>query len=136
MKQLILGVSLIFASHAALAGIAVIVHPSNAAAIDQSEIAKIYLGKTKSFSSGEQAVPLNLSESLPEREQFDSKALEKSSSQLKAYWSKLVFTGKGTPPKDIASMDEVVQLVSTNPNTIGYVDSSKVTSAVKVVAEF
>jgi hypothetical protein len=67
---------------------------------------------------------------------FNEKILNKTSSQMKAYWSKLVFTGKGTPPKELLSDKEVIDLVSKNPNMIGYIQKESVTAAVKVVATF
>lgn len=62
--------------------------------------------------------------------------LGKSESQYSAFWSKLVFTGRGTPPEMIATEDEMLNLVATNPNTIGFIDESKVDSNVKVVGTF
>jgi hypothetical protein len=59
--------------------------------------------------------------------------LGRSSSQVSAYWSKLVFTGKGIPPKEVADDAAVVDLVSKNPSVIGYIDKASVTDAVKVV---
>lgn len=125
-----------FMSFNALAEISVVVHPSNAASLDQSVISRIFLGKLKSFPGGEQAVPINQAESSATTDSFNKSVLKKSGSQLKAYWSKLVFTGKGTPPKVMASDQEVIDLVKSNPNIIGYVDSSAVTGDVKVIATF
>ena len=56
-----------------------------------------------------------------------------SESQLKSYWSKLVFTGKGQPPRDVQTDAEMIELVAGNPNIIGYVDISSVTDKVKVL---
>ena len=117
---------------AALAEVSVIVHPSNTAKIDPVAIERIFLGKEKAFSNGTKALPLNLAAAAPEREEFETKVLDKSPSQLKAYWSKLIFTGKGNQPAE-ASVAEMIELVSANPSTIGYVPSSAVTDAVKVI---
>ncbi|MPY23244.1 phosphate ABC transporter substrate-binding protein [Shewanella psychropiezotolerans] len=125
----------LFSLHA-VSGIAVIVHPDNGDSLDKKSISNLYLGKTKKFPGGAQAIPINLEERQVNRGEFDSTVLGKSSSQLKSYWSKKVFTGKGTPPKEFANDDEVIKLVSSNPNIIGYIDSSKVNDTVKVVAEF
>lgn len=133
-KALLVAATL-FAS-VAQAEIAVVVHPSNAANLDASNLSRIFLGKMKSFPGGVQALPLNQAEGNAVTSEFNSKVLKKSGSQLKAYWSKLVFTGKGTPPKAVGSDAEVISLVSTNPNLIGYVDASAVTADVKVVAKF
>lgn len=136
MKSKVAIVAMTLFAGVAQAEVAVVVHPSNSASLDQSNVARIFLGKMKSFPGAGQAVPLNQSESNAATAEFNSKVLKKSGSQLKAYWSKLVFTGKGTPPKAIASDAEVIKLVSTNPNMIGYVDSSAVTGNVKVVGKF
>ena len=60
----------------------------------------------------------------------------KSGSQYKAFWSKLVFTGKGKPPKEMSGDAAVIAAVSANPDAIGYVSASAVTDAVKVIATF
>ena len=62
--------------------------------------------------------------------------LSKTDAQLKAYWSKLTFTGKGTPPKELASEEEMMKLVAGNPSLIGFVDASKVDASVKVAFKF
>ena len=117
------------------AEMAVIVHPSNAASLDKAVISKIFLGKTKKFPGGGAVVPLNQAEGSAPRQAFNQNVLSKSSAQLKAYWSKLVFTGKGTPPKDV-SVSEAKSLVAANPNFIGYIDSAEADSSVKVVMSF
>jgi len=127
---------LLFASMTAAADVSVIVHPSNANAVDASTIEKIYTGKVKTFADGSKATPVRLSEGNPVSEEFNTKALNKSASQLKAYWSKLIFTGKGTPPKEVDSDAELLKLVATNPDHIGFVASGSVTGDVKVVFSF
>ncbi|CAM3999734.1 phosphate ABC transporter substrate-binding protein [Pseudoalteromonas byunsanensis] len=118
------------------AGVAVIVHPSNSSSFDDSVINRIFTGKEKSFSNGSKAIPIGQDAGNPVTEEFNTKVLNKSSAQLKAYWSKLIFTGKGTPPKEAANDAEVIQSVSTNPDTIGFISSGSVTGDVKVIKEF
>jgi len=120
----------------AMAEVAVIVHPSNSATVDQAEITRLFTGRGTTFSSGSKATPLNLAESVAARGEFDSKVLSKSSSQMKAYWSKLVFTGKGTPPKELNSDAEMKAAVAADANAIGYIDAAAVDGSVKVLAKF
>ena len=135
MKKLLFTLSLIF-SASAFSGVSVIVHPENGASLGEAEISRIFLGKMKSYPGAGPAVPINLAEGSAIRGTFEQTVLNKSASQIKAYWSKLVFTGKGTPPKDVASDAEVIGLVKSNPSLIGYVDSASVTPDVKVIATF
>lgn len=132
MKTVLLIAGLVL-SPLAQAEVAVIVHPSNAATLDADAVSKLYLGREKSFPGGAAAVPLALSDDAAATAEFNDKILKKPSSQLKAYWSKLIFTGKGTPPKEIASDAEMVKLISSNPNMIGFVDAKAVDGSVKVV---
>lgn len=131
LKKLIL-IPALTLSFMAIANVAVIVHPSNAATLSQEDVSKIFTGRAKSFTDGKAAEAVNLAEAVPVRADFDQKVLGRSSSQMKAYWSKLVFTGKGTPPKELASEQEVLDAVAKNPAAIGYVSSGAVTGSVKV----
>ncbi len=135
MKKLLIISSLVF-SQLAFAEVAVIVHPSNNNQLDEATVSKIFLGREKSFADGQSVVPLALADAAPASTAFNDAVLKKSSSQLKAYWSKLVFTGKGTPPKEIGSDEEMLKLVATNPSVIGYVDAAKVDASVKVALKF
>ncbi|MBK8973857.1 MAG: phosphate ABC transporter substrate-binding protein [Hahellaceae bacterium] len=137
LAQRLVAVTLLSALSAfASAEIAVVVHPSNKDAIDAKEVERIFLGKSKSFPGGAQALPINQSEGGAVRGAFDSGLLGKSASQMKAYWSKLVFTGKGTPPQEVPGDAEVKALIGSNPSTIGYIDAGSVDASVKVVHKF
>ena len=132
-----MAISSVFVASVASAEVAVIVSASNGNAnLDQDTIARVFLGKSKNFPDGSQAVPVDQNAGTASREAFNSTVLGKSSSQLKAYWSRLIFTGKGTPPKESGDDATVKDLVANNPNLIGYVDSSVVDGSVKVVHKF
>lgn len=118
----------------AWAEVAVIVHPSAGFdSLTEDDVARLFLGKSKSFPAGGQAVPVNQNEGSAARDKFNEGVCKKNASQYKAYWSQLVFTGKGTPPKDAGDDAAVKALVAANPTMIGYVDASAVDASVKVV---
>lgn len=120
----------------AMAETAVIVHPSNTDEIPQSMITQLYLAKRKAFPNGTPVTPLDLTEGSDLRAGFESAVLNKSGSQLQAYWSQLIFTGKGNPPEEKASDADVIADVSSNPAAIGYVDAASVNDSVRVVLTF
>lgn len=135
MKKIILASALSLCSLTSLANVAVIVNPNNANNLDAETIKKIYLGKLKSYDNGSKVNPVN-QDGNTITDEFNEKVVGKSSSQLNAYWSKLVFTGKGTPPEKLSSDQAVIDYVSGNNDAIGYIDGSKVSDKVKVVATF
>lgn len=126
LKNMILG-AVMLCSFSALANIVVIVNPANSTSVNADEIVRIYTGRSNAFNA------VNLAESVPLRAKFDEKGVGRTSAQLKAHWSKLVFTGKGTPPAELPSEEAVLEFVAKNPQAIGYVSADKVTDAVKVV---
>ena len=135
MKILTVIAALIFSS-SLWAEVEVIVHPSNAAALDKDSISRIFLGKTRGYPGGGEAIPVSMPKGDGAFDDFTKGVLGKSSKQLKAYWAKMVFTGKGTPPKEISSAAELSNLVANNPNIIGYVPAGSAGAGVKVVGKF
>ncbi|WP_032096663.1 MULTISPECIES: phosphate ABC transporter substrate-binding protein [unclassified Alteromonas] len=118
------------------ASTAIIINANNASGIDVEMVKRIYLGKSKAFPDGSRAIPLTFETGNGLRDTFNKDVLGKSESQYSAFWSKLVFTGRGTPPEMISNEDEMLTLVATNPNTIGFIDESKVDGSVKIVGTF
>lgn len=134
LKKLIIA-SIALTSFNAFSEVSVIVNTSNANSVDQSVIKKIFLGKSKTFPDGNKIIVYTLKDSNADAVDFRQNALKKSNSQYKSYWAKLAFTGKGTPPKE-ADDNEMINAIKNNPNAIGFINSSKVTADVKVIATF
>jgi hypothetical protein len=83
---------------------------------------------------GAEPYRFNLSGGKAARDEFETKVLNRDGSQVKAHWSKLVFTGKGTPPVELGDAAAVKAAVARNPNAISDSDSSSVDGCVRVVA--
>jgi len=116
--------------------VVVIVSASNATTtLSKNQIVDIFLGKANRFPDGSKVVPIDQAEGSAERDEFYLKASGKSAPQLKAYWSKIIFTGRGQPPRDVANGVEVKKLIAENPNAIGYMDRSLADASVKVLGE-
>lgn len=129
-----LAFGLSFTALPAFAEIVVIVSAKSAAtALTEQQAADVFLGKSSALPGGGQAVPVDQSESSAVREQFYTKVAGKTGAQMKAYWSKLIFTGKGQAPKDAGDSAAVKALVAGNPNIIGYIDKSAADATVKVL---
>lgn len=114
--------------------VAVVSAKSPVTSLNAAQIADIFLGKSSRFPDGTPAVPIDLPEESPVREKFYAEYTGKSPAQVKAYWSKIIFTGRGQPPKQVTTGAEAKKLVADNPNAIGYIDSKLVDSSVRVIA--
>ena len=134
LLRVALGAVLALAGAAASAQVAVVVNPkSPLASMTADQVSGIFLGKSNTLPSGATAVPTDLPDSAPTREVFYTKVTGKSTAQVKAAWSRLVFSGKATPPKELATAADVKKFVAGNPDAIGYIEKSAVDSSVKVV---
>ncbi|WP_305822383.1 hypothetical protein [Massilia brevitalea] len=116
------------ASVPAMAEVVVVVNPKAAeSSMTKDQVAQFFLGKSSAMP------PVDQSEDSPQRAEFYKKVTDKDASQAKALWSKLVFTGKATMPKEVANSAAVKAAVAANPKAIGYMDKASVDASVKVV---
>ncbi len=101
--------------------------------LSAEEINRIYLGKTKFLPNGIKVIPVDQASGSSAREKFYTNVIKKSDTEVKSYWSRVIFTGQGYPPIQESDDNAVKDLVSKNPNCMGYVDRSVVDGSVKVV---
>ncbi len=127
-----LALALTLAAPAVQAQVAVIVHPSNKAVIDDESIAKLFLGQVKTFPGGAPATPIEQKNgSLAE--EFHVQVLNKPEKEVRKIWARNVFTGGLKPPTHLDDDEAVLQFVANTPDAIGYVQASKVNNKVKVL---
>ena len=115
---------------------AIIVNPNNNVELSKKQIQRIFLGKMKSFPGGGSIIPLDVPPGEPIRDLFNQEIIKKSNQQVTSYWGRLIFTGKGLPPKVLANTTEIKKLISINPSTIGYIVDTEVDDSVKVIMKF
>jgi len=94
------------------------------------EVRKLFLGKSRKLPDGSRAVLVSNEAILSE---FNRSALRKADSQVKAAWSRLLFSGRAKPPVAFSNPADVVQYVAQNANAIGYVLTSQLAEGVKAV---
>ncbi len=107
-------------------GIAVVMGP-NAAPLTKDQITNIYLGRSFELK------PIDAPEGNPLREQFYKKLADRDPAQMKAVWSRIVFTGKGQSPIMLPDAADVKKAVNTDAKAIGYIDKAAVDASVKVL---
>jgi ABC-type phosphate transport system substrate-binding protein len=131
---LFVGLALGLASAAASADVvAVVSAKSPIAALSKAQVADIFLGKAIRFPDGTKAVPIDQAEGSAVRDEFYDKVAGKSAAQIKAYWSKIIFTGRGQPPPNVSNGVELKKRLVENPAAIGYIDRGLVDESVRMV---
>ena len=85
------------------------------------------------WSGGDTIRPIDLATKFPVREQFVRRVLKKTPAQLKTYWNQQIFSGKGVPPPEAGSPNDVLSYVLAHPGAIGYVPVDVESREAKVI---
>ena len=119
-RVLILLVALSFGQAARAQGVVLVsARAGGIPELDRETAAQLYLGRRTSLPDGRSARLLDLPAG-PERDLFYERLTAKNPSQIRAYWSRLVFTGRAQPPREAADADEVRRLLQSTPGAIAY----------------
>jgi ABC-type phosphate transport system substrate-binding protein len=128
VRKLLVAAALAATAASSAAETVVIVSTKNPATRMFSEqAAQFFLGKSTMFT------PVDQADGSAIRNEFYRKVTDKDAAQVKAIWSKLVFTGKAQAPREYKSSADVKKAVADDPKAIGYIDKSAVDDTVKVI---
>lgn len=126
----------VFISVAVQADIVVIAHASSPLkSLTREEIGRIYMKRMKHLPRAKQLelFPVSQSSVAGMQDAFYLHVTDKDQNQLRAYWARLLFTGKDKPPKDGKDDEGVKRLVAESPGTIGFIQSSALSQEFKVL---
>jgi len=106
---------------------------SSIEALRTDQVAAIFLGQSARFPDGALATALDQPIGSIERNQFYVRVTGKTPALLKAHWSKLVFTGRGQPPRELQDNAAVRRAVAEDTGLIGYIDREALDPSVRQV---
>jgi ABC-type phosphate transport system substrate-binding protein len=132
---LALALTLLVVNFATADVVAVVSSTSTITTLSNAQVIDIFLGKVNRFPDGTLAVPIDQMEGSPTRDEFYATFAGKSPAQLKSLWAKIIFTGRGQPPKAVPNNIEVRKLLAANPQAIGYIERSALDSTVKILLQ-
>jgi ABC-type phosphate transport system substrate-binding protein len=115
--------------------VAVVSSTSAVTTLSKDQVTDIFLGKVSRFPNGTQAIPIDQADGSPTRDEFYATYTGKSPAQVKSHWAKIIFTGRGEPPKAAATNAAARQLIAANPQAIGYLERNAVDSSVKILVQ-
>lgn len=114
-----------------MAGTLVIGHPG-LGKIDAQTVQKIFTGKVIELD-GVFVTAVNLVAGNVTRSRFLRTFVEKDDDAYAAYWTVRRYVGKGTPPKEMASSEQIIQFVQATPGAIGYIEEAELKHGMNVL---
>lgn len=100
--------------------------------LSAQQAAQLYLGRVQHLADG---TPVTLAD-LPAgalRDRFYEQLTGRNPAQIRAYWSRMVFTGRALPPTEVANVDELRTRLASDPQLIGYMPAKIAGNDVRVL---
>ncbi|MEO6079141.1 MAG: phosphate ABC transporter substrate-binding protein [Steroidobacteraceae bacterium] len=113
--------------------VAVVSSKNQVKTLSKTQVADIFLGKVRRFPDGTAALPIDQAEGSSARDEFYTKVAAKTAAQMKAHWSKIIFTGRGRPPLWGANIAELKKRIAENPSAIGYIDRAQLDASIREI---
>lgn len=89
--------------------------------LDQKQVMSLFLGRARNFPNGLAAKAFDYEIDSSIREVFFETLTGKQLSDIDAYWARLSYSGRAFPPKNLKSINEILEEVGRNKNAISYV---------------
>ncbi|GGX93975.1 phosphate ABC transporter substrate-binding protein [Massilia dura] len=102
-------------------------------ALRADQVADIFLSEVNRFPDGSEAIAVDQNIGSSQRDEFYDRVAHRSPALMKAYWTKMIFTGRAQPPREVAGSAAVRKLVAENPGMIGYIERSALDPTVRPV---
>ncbi len=107
----------------AAAGALMVLAHADTPALSEDTLQKIYLGKVVEVD-GRPIIPVNLAKGNVLRKTFMERILAQDDDKFIAYWTVRRYIGKGSPPREFASVEQQMEYLRTTPGAVGYFDDS------------
>jgi ABC-type phosphate transport system substrate-binding protein len=112
----------------------VIVNRKNPASrLDRHFVADAFLKKRTRWGNDVPIKPVDLPKKSAVRARFSRDVLGRDVAAVRRYWAQLVFSGRGVPPPELATDEEVIAYVAEHRGAIGYVSGDATIDDVNVV---
>ncbi|MES3008518.1 MAG: phosphate ABC transporter substrate-binding protein [Pseudomonadota bacterium] len=103
--------------------------------LTREHVEDIFLGRAQQFPNEQRATPIDHAEGSAVRERFNVEVLGRTSAQVRTHWSRILFTGRGRPPRSVVSSANMLQAVAADVHAIGYIERRFINDSVVVVFE-
>ena len=100
--------------------------------LSESQLRQLYLEGSGRIG-GISVKALDLPEDNRARKDFYQEAVGKTPAQMKSYWARMIFTGRGAPPRIVSGNRAMQVMLDNNPEMVGYLPANQVGDKLKVL---
>ncbi|MPY22854.1 hypothetical protein FM037_03925 [Shewanella psychropiezotolerans] len=114
----------------------VVSRESRVDSLTKSEVVDLFMGRYVNFPNGDKAKVFDLAPKSEIKGLFYQRLVNRTEAQIDAYWARLLFSGRNTPPKKTESPGQLIHEIMSSSHAIGYISSQDLTDSLKVVYRF
>jgi hypothetical protein len=103
--------------------------------LSRDEVVNIFLGRYRQLPSGIAALPVDQPPTDPAKARFYDLLVNKDLTEINAYWARLIFSGKTSPPLQATNAAEVMDWLARRKGAIGYIDRLQVDARLRIVLD-
>ncbi|THF65369.1 hypothetical protein [Pseudothauera rhizosphaerae] len=100
--------------------------------LSREQADQLYMGRRNTLPDGTPVQLIDLPAG-PARDRFYLLLTGKNPAQVRAWWSRQVFSGRALPPREAADADEVRRRVADVPAAIGYLPADEAADGLKIL---
>lgn len=98
-----------------------------------NEVRAMFVMRLTQWKNGKTIKVFVLPDDHPVHKSFTKNNLNMFPHQLRSIWNNLIYSGTGTAPIQVSSLEEMQEVISNTPDAIGYVESSSQNSKVHLL---
>ena len=113
----------------------VVVNEGNSTvSMSKQALSRFFLKQTTTWVNGTTAIPVDQAADSGIREAFSQEIHNRDVKAIKSFWQRQIFSGRGVPPTEKTTDEEVIVFVQATPGAVGYVSlDAKLETGVKVL---
>ncbi len=89
--------------------------------LNRKQVMSLFLGRARSFPNGKSTKAFDYQIGSQLRENFFEWLTGKSIADIDAYWARLRYSGRTSPPRVIKDIDAILIIVAQNQSAIAYI---------------
>lgn len=105
------------------------------AVMTRNEVINVFFGRYRQFFNGREAQPVDLVDNHPVRGQFYRRLVGKDLSEVNAYWSRQIFSGRLQALPKVATPEDAIKWIAAQPCGIGFIEQAKADARFNIVYE-
>lgn len=93
--------------------------------LSRGDVINIYMGRNRSLPNSGIALPLDIDSNYAEKAKFYKKLIKRDLPEVNSYWTRVMFSGDASPPRQVDTYDDIRELVKNNKGAIAYLPQAE-----------